>query len=212
MLIRSDNFLPRKSMLSTEYLATHIQNGLVVDIQSQSQPPPSSSQSQHHSQQNVIASHDIYGNSDEIDSREMPTERHFIAGHDVMDNIQHVIQSNHSMHQHHHSHHHRTNHHFESTSNDIDDVVERKVIIEEPGRQYILTNEAQVIVSNKEVSAGMTMNDLDLSNSFPSSFSQMDHTMLQEITKSSPSRIDDQHDLDTENQVSAKMKFTKTAD
>lgn len=195
------NFSHLKSMLSTEYLATHIQNGLVVDIQSQSQPPPSS-QSQQHTQQNAIASHNIYGSSDGIDSN--GSERHFIAGHDVMDNIQHVIQSNHSMHQHHHSHHHRSNHHFEATSNDIDDVVERKVIIGETGRQYILTNEAPVIVSNKEVSAGMTMNDLDLSNSFPSTFSQMDHTMLQDITKSSPSRIDDQHDLDTENQVSAK--------
>lgn len=136
----------------------------------------------------------------------MTTERHFIAGHDVMDNMQHAIhQSNHSMHPHHHSHHHRNNHHFETTSNDIDDVVERKVIIGETGRQYILTNEAPVIVSNKEVSAGMTMNDLDLANSFPNTFSQMDHTMLQEITKSSPSRIDDQHDLDTEDHVSAQV-------
>lgn len=195
-------------MLSTEYLATHIQNGLVVDIQPQSQQPPPSSQSQQHGQQNTIGTHNnLYGSSDGIDSNsplEMTTERHFIAGQDVstipMDNIQHTLhQSNHSMHSHHH--HHRSNHHFESSSNGIDDVVDRKVIIGEPGRQYIMTNEAQVIVSNKEVSAALAMNDLDLANSFPNSFGQMDHTMLQEITKTSPSRLEDQHDLDAENQV-----------
>lgn len=98
---------------------------------------------------------------------------------------------------------HRGHHHFESmsASNGIDEVADRKVIIGE-GRQYILTNEAPVIVSNKEVAAAMTMNDLDLANSFPSTFSQMDHTVLQEISKTSPSRMDDQNDLDTENQVS----------
>lgn len=42
----------------------------------------------------------------------------------------------------------------------------------------------------------MTMNDLDLSNSFPNTFSQIDQTVLQDITKSSASRID-HHDLDT---------------
>lgn len=138
----------------------------------------------------------------------MTTERHF--SQDVstipMENIQHALhQSNHSMHhQQHHHHHHRSHHTFERSSSGIDDIVERKVIIGESGRQYILANEAPVIVSNKEVAAGMTMNDLDLANSFPSTFSQMDHTMLQEITKTSPSRMDGQHDLDTENQVSVK--------
>lgn len=202
------HYIFRQTLLSTEYLATHIQNGLVVDIQSQSQPPPSGSSQ---SQQNTIGAHNIYGSSDGIDSNgsplEMTTERHFIAGQDVsaipMDSIQHALhQSNHTMHQqqHHHPHHHRSNHHFEQSSNGLD----RKVIISEPGRhQYILTNEAPVIVSSKEVAAAMTMNDLDLANSFPNTFSQMDHTMLQEITKTSPSPMDE-HDLDAENQVSVK--------
>lgn len=44
----------------------------------------------------------------------------------------------------------------------------------------------------------MTMNDLDLTNSFSSTFTQMDQTVLQEINKSNSNRIvDDQHDIDT---------------
>lgn len=143
----------------------------------------------------------------------MTTERHFIAGQDVstipMSNIHHALhQSSHSnsMHHNQHHHHHRSHHNFERTSSGIDSTVDRKVIICEPSRQYILGNEAPVIVSNKEVSAGMTMNELDLANSFPNTFSQMDHTMLQEITKTSPNHMDGQHDLDTENQVGVKYK------
>lgn len=89
-------------------------------------------------------------------------------------------------------------------------MVDRKVIIGEPARQYILTNEAPVIVSNKEVAAAMTMNDLDLTNPFPGTFSQMESTVLQEITKTSPSRMDDdQHDLDGENEVLSIILFKK---
>lgn len=43
----------------------------------------------------------------------------------------------------------------------------------------------------------MTMNDLDLSNTFQSNTFQMDQTVLQDITKSNSSRMSDHHDLDT---------------
>lgn len=198
-----------QSLLSSEYIAAHIQNGLVVDI-IQSQSQSQSSHSQQHDQPNAMqGSHNIYNSSDGIDSNgsplEMTPERHYIAAQDVstipMESIQHALHhSNHQNSIHHHQNHrdHHNHHHFEQ------DIVDRKVIMGDSGRQYILTNEAPVIVSNKEVAAAaMTMNDLDLSNSFPSTFSQMDHTVLQEITKTSPSRMDDPHDLDTENQVSA---------
>lgn len=199
--------------MSTEYIATHIPSGLVVDIiqpqsQQQQQPPASSSQSQQHEQQNAIGSHDIYGTNEGIHS---PSERHFIASQEVSTLPMHALhQSSHSHHHHHHRGHHH--HHFDGTSNGIDDVVvDRKVIIsEQPNRQYIVTNEAPVIVSNKEVTAAMTMNDLDLTNSFPNTtFSHMDHSVLHEITKTSPNRMDDQqqHDLDAENQVCVKYQL-----
>lgn len=190
--------------MSTEYIAAHIPNGLVVDIiqpqsqQQQQAQPPSSSQSHQHDQQHMYGSSDgIHGSGSPL---EMTSDRHFIAGQEVhtlpLENIQHALHQ--STHHHHQRNHH---HHFDS-----DDIADRKVIInEQPNRQYILTNEAPVIVSNKEVAAAMTMNDLDLANSFPNTFSHMDHRVLQEMTKTSPNHMDDQqNDLDAENQVSGK--------
>lgn len=127
--------------MSPEYITAHIQNGLVVDIiQSQ------------HDQQGVIASHNIYNNNEQIDQNasplEMTTERHFIANNDVsmpIESIQHSLHSNHSSMQPAEHLNHRN--HFESATSMSGE--DRKVIIGEPGRQYILPNEAPVIVSNK---------------------------------------------------------------
>lgn len=126
--------------MSPDYIAAHIQNGLVVDI----------IQSQPHDQHATISSHNIY-NSEAIEQNasplEMTTERHFITNNEnvqiPMDNIHSTLHSNHSTMPAEHLGHRN---HFEANSN-IEDS--RKVIIEEQGRQYILTNEAPVIVSSK---------------------------------------------------------------
>ncbi|XP_031617304.1 asparagine-rich zinc finger protein AZF1 [Contarinia nasturtii] len=135
----------------------YIQNGLVVDI----------IQSQSHDQQPTLASHSIY-NSETIEQNasplEMTTDRHFITNNE---NIQMPMESI---------------HHFESNLNT---AKERKLIVGEQGRQYILTNEAPVIVSNKEASA-ISMNGLD----FPNTYNQIDQTQL-----------NDQHELDAKIQA-----------
>lgn len=103
-------------------------------------------------QQGAIASHSIYSNSETIDQNasplEMTTERHFLASNDnvtmPMDNIQQSLHSGHSSMQSNEHLSHRN--HFEAGSSIQEN---RKVIIGEQGRQYILTNEAPVIVSNK---------------------------------------------------------------
>lgn len=126
--------------MSPEYIAAHIPNGLVVDIV----------QSQPHVQQSAIASHHIYS-SDAIEQNTSPldttTERHFITNSDnVQLPIENMHQSLHSSHSAMQTEHLNHRSQFESNAS-IDE--DRKVIIGEPGRQYILTNEAQVIVSNK---------------------------------------------------------------
>ncbi|XP_055296303.1 uncharacterized protein LOC129565422 [Sitodiplosis mosellana] len=179
------------ALLSPDYIAAHIQNGLVVDIIQQP-----------HDQQAAIPSHNIY-NSVAIEQNasplEMTTERHFIANNEnvqiPMENIHHSMHPSHSSMSAEHLNHRN---HFESNSN-IEEG--RKVIIEEHGRQYILTNEAPVIVSNKEATA-MAMN-LDLSHSFQNvnTFSQMDQTVLQDITKTNTDRMNS--DLDEKIQANA---------
>lgn len=124
-----------------EYIAAHIQSGLVVDI---IQPQ--------HDQPGTISSHNIYNNSEAIDQNasplEMTTERHYIASEEnVPMPMEHIQQSLHSGHSAMQSTEHLSHrNHYESTSTIESD---RKVIMGEPGRQYILTNEAPVIVSNK---------------------------------------------------------------
>lgn len=77
----------------------------------------------------------------------MTTERHFIANNEnVQIPMENMHQSMHSTHSTMPAEHLSHRNHFESNSN-IEEG--RKVIIEEHGRQYILTNEAPVIVSNK---------------------------------------------------------------
>lgn len=103
-------------------------------------------QSQSHDQQSAIASHNIY-NSETIEQNasplEMTTDRHFIGNNDSvqipMENIHQSLSSSHNSLQSGHLSH--RNHY--SIDND------RKVSISEQNRQYILTNEAPVIVSNK---------------------------------------------------------------
>lgn len=126
--------------MSPDYITAHIQNGLVVDIIQQP--------NDHH--QTSIPSHSIY-NSEAIDQNtsplEMTTERHFIANNgNVQMPLENMHQSMHSSHSTIPAEHLSHRHHYESNSN-IEEG--RKVIIQEHGRQYILTNEAPVIVSNK---------------------------------------------------------------
>lgn len=132
------SFCLSQALLSPEYIAAHIQNGLVVDI------------IQSHDQQATIASHNIY-NSETLEQNASPlamtTERHFIGNNDnVQIPIENIHQSINSSHSSMHSGHLSHRNHFEQSSN-IDN--DRKVIIGEQSRQYILTNEAPVIVSNK---------------------------------------------------------------
>lgn len=77
----------------------------------------------------------------------MTTERHFITNNEnVQIPMENMHQSLHSSHSSMPTEHLSHRNHFESSSNIGES---RKVIIEENGRQYILTNEAPVIVSNK---------------------------------------------------------------
>lgn len=122
-------------MLSPEYITAHIQNGLVVDLH-----------------QGAISSHNIYSNNETVEqnasSLEMSSEQHFISSNESvpipMESIQQSLQSSHSSMQ--PSEHLSHRNHFEVGSSVND---ERKIIIGEQSRQYILTNEAPVIVSNK---------------------------------------------------------------
>lgn len=116
-------------MLSPEYVSNHFHNGLIVDLVSQP-----------HDQQ--IETHHIYGNSEPI---QITNDRRYITSNDSA-----TIQST----MHHQSIHvpqshiqHLDNRSHFATNQNIDDS--RRVIISEQGRQYITTNEAPVIVSNK---------------------------------------------------------------
>lgn len=99
-----------------------------------------------HDHQGAIASHNIYSNNETINPNasplEMTTERHFIS------NNENVAMPMESIHQTLHSGHLSHRNQYESSSTIQED---RKVIIGEQGRQYILTNEAPVIVSNKVI-------------------------------------------------------------
>lgn len=122
-------------MLSPEYITAHIQNGLVVDLQ-----------------QGAISSHNIYSNNETIEQNasplEMTSEQHYISSNESvpipMDSIQQSLHSSHNSMQPSEHLNHRSHFEVASTVND-----ERKVIIGEQGRQYIVTNAAPVIVSNK---------------------------------------------------------------
>lgn len=107
--------------------------------------------------------------------------------------IEGIHQSLHSNHRSVHSEHSSHRSHFDASSTTQD---HRKIIIGESGRQYILTNEAPVIVSNKEAAAMAMLSSDDLESPFANSFSQIDQTVLQDIAKTNSSRINDQHDLD----------------
>lgn len=77
----------------------------------------------------------------------MTTERHFIASNEnVQIPMENMHPPLHSSHNHMPAEHLSHRNHFESGAS-IEES--RKVIIEEHGRQYILTNEAPVIVSSK---------------------------------------------------------------
>lgn len=126
----------KQELLQPEYLTAHIQNGLVVI--------------QPHDQQATITSHSIY-NGETIESNssplEMTTERHFIADNEnVQMPLEGLHQSLHSNHSSMSTEHLGQRNHFETNASITE---ERKVIIGEQGRQYILTNEAPVIVSSK---------------------------------------------------------------
>lgn len=113
--------------MSPEYIA-HIPNGLVVDIIPQS-----------HDQQGAI-----YSNAESVEPNssplEMTTDGHYISNgeHVGIESIHQSLHSGHSSIQ-------TDRNHFDAGPS----IHDRKVIISEPGRQYILTNEAPVIVSNK---------------------------------------------------------------
>lgn len=53
----------------------------------------------------------------------------------------------------------------------------------------------------------MAMNDLDLSNTFPNTFSTIDQTVLQTITKTNANRMNDQHDLDRKLHANVRIFF-----
>lgn len=77
----------------------------------------------------------------------MTTERHFITNNEnVQLPIENMHQSLHSSHNAMQTEHLSHRNQYEQSGNMDED---RKVIIGEPGRQYILTNEAPVIVSSK---------------------------------------------------------------
>lgn len=98
-----------------------------------------------HDQSDSISSHHIYNGNGSIhqtdSSMELANERHFMSSnesatipveHQSLHSIQNQLPTDHRSHFH---------------SNSIED--NRKVIIGEQGRQYVLTNEAPVIVLNK---------------------------------------------------------------
>lgn len=174
--------------------------------------------------------------------------------------LENMHQSMHSSHSTMPAEHLSHRHHYESDSNIAEG---RKVIIQEHGRQYILTNEAPVIVSNKvtrfsrlfkavfvlintflmlgmqndscksvwrffftkstsgrieltkmcvfylnfQEASAMAMN-LDLTNSFPNTFNQIDQTVLQTITKTSSDRMNDDLDSKIQANVSEKSSFS----
>lgn len=57
--------------------------------------------------------------------------------------------------------------------------------------------------------ASMAMNDLDLTNSFPNTFSQIDQTVLQDITKADSDRLNDGLDAKIQANVRQNRKIIK---
>lgn len=121
-------------MLSPDSIAALSQNGLIVDV-IQTLPPDSSDE---------MSSHHIYNGNNSIHSSsgqmELANSRHFIASNENASLPgENIHQSLHS-----------TQNHMESRSHFASCMEEnRKVIANEQCRQYMLPNEAPVIVLNK---------------------------------------------------------------
>lgn len=58
----------------------------------------------------------------------------------------------------------------------------------------------------------MSMSDLDLTNSFPSTFNQIDQNVLHNLTKTNSNRLNDQHEMDTKIQANVRNIFRISPD
>lgn len=158
-----------QSLLSPDYMAAQIQNGLVVDI----------IQTQSSDQHDSLDSHDIYSS----DAAVMGDERHYSLHQQHHESSSIVVHPNHIS----------SN---EATLHQSDpNFAAEDVIMNEQDRRmtaafmhyvqkqspHLLTNEAQVIVSAPKEMPAMAspFSDIDMENNFVASMSQMESSSLQ---------------------------------